>query len=374
MESWGGGEQVLLDLASTIKEFKIIITSPPGNASKIFKENLIEVYELRGLKKLFKTAIHWSLLNKFRILLGILTSLPKLYRIIKSEKIDLILANGNFAGLYTFPLSKLTNVKFIVIQHFVYDKLSTETKITAYLARFAERLVCVSQAVANKTKTFVKNNLLGKIIVIHNGVQIPKLKIGEAYNTHDGINIGIVGSILRWKGIDQILEALIPIIKERNDVMISVIGSTSVDPDSVIYFNELKNYVKSHNVEEKIKFPGNIKTKSEIYSPLNIAINYSRSPEAFSLTTAEAMSFGKIVIAANLGGPKELIDNEKNGFLCEPNKPEELKRIVEYCIDNLHTEQLQKVRLDAKLKIETTFSLDVFRSKYTGLFQEVILD
>ena len=165
MESWGGGEQVLLDLASTIKEFKIIITSPPGNAFKIFKENLIEVYELRGLKKLFKTAAHWSPLNKFRILLGILISLPKLYRIIKSEKIDLILANGNFAGLYAFPLSKLTNVKFIVIQHFVYDKLSTETKITAYLARFAERLVCVSQAVANKTKTFVKNNLLGKIIV-----------------------------------------------------------------------------------------------------------------------------------------------------------------------------------------------------------------
>ncbi|MEE9450698.1 MAG: glycosyltransferase family 4 protein [Ignavibacteriaceae bacterium] len=372
MESWGGGEQVLLDLALTKKEFKIIITSPPGNASKIFKKNLIEVYELRSLKKLFKTATHWSLLNKFKILMGILTSLPKLYRIIKSEKIDLILANGNFAGLYTFPLSKLTNIKFIIIQHFIYDKLSVETKITAYLARFAERLVCVSQTVANKTKTFVKNNLFEKIIVIHNGVQIPALMIGKKYTANDVINIGIVGSILRLKGIDQILEALIPIIKDRKDVMISIIGSTSVDPDSVIYFNELKNYIKSHNVDEKIKFPGNIKTKSEIYSPLNIVINYSRIPEAFSLTTAEAMSFGKIVIAANLGGPMELIDNKKNGFLCDPNKPEELKKIVEYCINNLHTEQLQQIRLNARLKIETTFSLDVFRTKYIGLFQEVI--
>ena len=127
-----------------------------------------------------------------------------------------------------------------------------------------------------------------------------------------------------------------------------------------------------HQPLEVLLSPGSIKTKSEIYSPLNIVINYSRSPEAFSLTTAEAMSFGKIVITANIGGPTELIDNEKNGFLCEPNKPEELKKIVEYCINNLHTEQLQQIRLNARLKIETTFSLDVFRTKYNGLFQEVI--
>ena len=116
MESWGGGEQVLLNLATSITDYEIIIATPPGNALDKFKKNHIKVYKVNSLKKFEKESADWHLKEKLIILFRIIFSLPGLLLFVKQEKIDLVLANGNFAALYALPLSKISGVKFIIIQ------------------------------------------------------------------------------------------------------------------------------------------------------------------------------------------------------------------------------------------------------------------
>jgi glycosyltransferase involved in cell wall biosynthesis len=372
MESWGGGEQVLLNLATSITDYEIIIASPSGNSLDIFKKNHIKVFKVKNLKKLYKVSDDWHLKDKLIILFRIISSLPRLLLLVKNENIDIILANGNFAALYAVPLSKISGVKFIITQHFIYYKNSTQARITSYITKYAEKLICVSNAMANTIRSIVNENFHEKILVIYNGIVIPedyskKINVDESI-----INIGIVGSILRWKGIDQILKALNPILTNAEDITVSIIGSTTKDPDSEIYYGELNKYIQSHNFENKIKFLGELDTKSDIYSSLDMVINYSRDPESFSLTVAEAMSFGKIVIGPQIGGPAELIENEDSGFLCEPNNPDKLKEVVEYCINNFDSEEFTMIRRNARKRIVDYFSIDNLKNNYSVLFNKLI--
>jgi len=372
MDSWGGGEQVLLNLATSITDYEIIIASPPGKSFDIFKKYHIKVFKVKSLKKVFKENADWHLKDKLFILLRIISSLPGLLLFVKHEKIDLIIANGNFAALYAAPISKISGVKFIITQHFIYYKYSTQAKITSYLAKYAERLICVSNSMADTIKSIVKKNFHEKILVIYNGIVIPKDYSNKITVNVTVINIGIVGSILRWKGIDQILEALNPILTNGKDIIVSIIGSITTDPDSELFYTELINYIRFHNFEKKIKFLGEFDSKSDIYSSLDIVINYSRNPESFSLTVAEAMSFGKIVIGPKIGGPTELIVNEYSGFLCEPNNPDKLKDVVEFCIDNFDSEEFIMIRRNARKRIVEYFSIDNLKNNYSELFRALI--
>jgi len=371
MESWGGGEQVLLNLATSITDYEIIIASPPGNSLEIFKKNHIKVYKEKNLKKLFKVNTDWHINDKLIIIFRIVFALPGLLLFIKKEKIDLILANGNFAALYALPLSKISGIKFIITQHFIYCKNSTQARITSYVAKYAEKLICVSNAMADTIKLIVNKNSHEKILVIYNGVEIPEDYSNKINVDEKIINIGIVGSILRWKGIDQILEQLNPMLKNRGDIIVSIIGSTTTDPDSEIFHSELKYYIRSYNFEKKVKFLGKLDSKSDIYSSLDIVINYSRDPESFSLTVAEAMSFGKIVIGPQMGGPAELIENGYSGFLCEPTKPDKLKDLVEYCIDNFDSEEFIMIRRNARKRMIECFSIEKFKNNYLELFRKL---
>lgn len=372
MESWGGGEQVLLNLATSITDYEIIIATPTGNALDKFKKNHIKVYKVNSLKKFEKVSADWHLKDKLIILFRIIFSLPGLLLFVKQEKIDLVLANGNFAALYALPLSKISGVKFIIIQHFIYYKNSTQARITSYLAKYAEKLICVSKSMADTIKSIVNKDFHERILVIYNGIEIPKDYSNKIKVDETVINIGIVGSILRWKGIDQILEALSPILINEEGIIVSIIGSTTSDSDSKLYHSELKSYIQSHNLENKIKFLGEFDTKSDIYSSLGIVINYSRDPESFSLTVAEAMSFSKIVVGPQIGGPAELIENGYSGFLCEPNNPDKLKDIVESCIENFDSEELAMIRSNARKRIIEYFSIEKLKNNYSELFRSLI--
>jgi len=370
MESWGGGEQVLYDIVKSIREHQFIVASPNKDFYKRFNDENSKLVAINSLRKVYSGNNGWSFASKILILLRLIMASSKLISVIKREPVDFVLANGNFAALFAFALHKIKKMNFIIIQHNILSKPSSEKKIISFLTKYSKKIVCVSNSVAENIISITNDNQHEKIVVIYNGVQVPEETLLKS-GVKEEITIGIVGSILRWKGIDNIIKILTPLILKTENVYISIIGSTTEDPDSVKLLDELKEYISNNSLDNKIKFLGGLKNKSEIYSRLDILINYSRDPEAFSLTVAEAMSHSKIVIAKNIGGPKELIENDVSGFLCDPNNPEELLLRTEYCITHINKNNFQQIRTNARLRIENKFSLNIFKEKYEKLFQEV---
>ena len=372
MQSWGGGEEFLLKLAANIKEYKFIIASPEGEPVKTFEQNGIEAIRINSLKKFYRRNNAWGITSGIKILFNITISTIRVIKVILTSKIDLILANGNFAGMYGVPVKILTRKKFIIVQHLIHKEESFEAKILKMLYRYSDKLVSISDSVSENLQLILGDDFKKKTTKIRHGIILPELD--ESYaDKKENISIGIVGSIIRLKAIDNIFEAAKESIYQNKNVHIHIFGAPREDePDSVIYEKELMKFIVDANLERNVHFHGFEKSKEKIYSSIDILINYSSIPESFSLTVLEALLFGKIVIASDVGGPRELITNNKNGFLVPPSNTKALSEKIKYCIGKFNSIEIEAVRNNARKSVEENFSLERFSSEYKRLFDSIL--
>jgi len=70
------------------------------------------------------------------------------------------------------------------------------------------------------------------------------------------------------------------------------------------------------------------------YGNARFVIIPSRCPDSCPTVALEAMSAGKAVVAANIGGLRDLVVGGKTGLLVHPNSPEELAKAMQYLLDN----------------------------------------
>ncbi len=372
MQSWGGGEEFLIKLAANIKEYNIVVASPEGEPMKIFRQNGIKTIRINNLKKFYRKENTWGTASWIKIFFNLLVSAIRLIKVILTHKIDLILANGNFAGLYSVPLKIFTRKKLVVIQHLIYKEGSLETKILKMLSRYADKLVCISDSVSDNLQLICGEDCTIKMVKIYHGINLPEPdEVDSIKNVN--INIGVVGSIIRLKAIDKVIQAAKESLFINRDVHLHIYGLPREDePDSIQYEKELVKFISEANLERNVHFHGFEKSKAKIYGSIDILINYSSIPESFSFTVLEALSFGKIVIASDVGGPKELIKNNVNGFLVPPSDTLALSEKIKYCIEKFNSIEIETVRNNARKSVEQKFSMERFSSDYKKLFDSIL--
>ena len=74
----------------------------------------------------------------------------------------------------------------------------------------------------------------------------------------------------------------------------------------------------------QVKFIDHCDDMALAYKISDIIISASIEPEAFGRVAVEAQSMQKLIIASNIGGSNETIDDEKTGLLFESGDPKSL--------------------------------------------------
>lgn len=370
MQSWGGGEEFLLNLYGNVKEYNFFIVSPEGKPNQIFKENGIKTYTINSLRKIYRNSEKWNAGSKLKIILNIIKSTFSFVKIIQTNNINIILANGNFAGLYVFISKIITRKKLVVVQHLIYNKNSVEGKIISILNKYSDKLICVSNAVAENIRNHLNNKSNDNLIVIHNGINIPENIKADLSND---IRIGMVGSIIKIKGIGLVLDALKDILVQKPNIKFYIYGDVTSENDSVNYESRLNKFIELNNIGDKVFFCGHEEEKDKLYNNLDIIINFTTISEAFPLSILEAMSYKKIVITQNEGGPKEIIEDNLNGFLIEKGDKNQLKEKINYCLENFYSIEFDEIRNNARKTIKNNYGLNIFSAKYKELFDKLII-
>ncbi len=371
MESWGGGELFLSNLVKGNDGFDFIIASPPGKAYEAFKGNNFKLIKINSLQKIYSKSGKWHFKDKLQLFYNLIISLIFLVIAIQKNNPILILANGNLAALYSFLATKLTNRKMIVVQHLLYVKNSLDAKVVAFICKRVYKLICVSNAVAIRTKEILGTKGNDKIDVIYNGVSLPQ--IDRLTEKLEKINIGFVGSIIRAKGLDKILMAVTPVLTENKNVFMHVFGFKLTIDDSQSYYKKIQFIIRNNKLENKVLLHGHLDSKDQIYESIDILINFSNVEESLGYNILEAMSYSKIVIGTNSGGIPELIIDKKSGFLVEQNNIKQLTNTVNYCIKNINSDELLDIRKNARELVKTKFSSEQFNKKYENLFNSIIV-
>ena len=161
-----------------------------------------------------------------------------------------------------------------------------------------------------------------KVTVIPNAVDIESFEPGglpdAALKRKLGLDgcgvIGFIGSFYAYEGLDLLLDALPAILAQRPDVRVLLVGGGPQDA-------ALKAQAQSMGLADKVIFTGRVPhDQVQRYYDLVDVLAYPRHSMRLTelvtpLKPLEAMAQGRILVASDVGGHKELIRHGHTGML-----------------------------------------------------------
>jgi glycosyltransferase involved in cell wall biosynthesis len=169
-----------------------------------------------------------------------------------------------------------------------------------------------------------------RVETVYNGVDVghwdadvyPEKPAGEGVVT-------AVGNIRRVKGHDLLIRAAAMIAPRFPGVTFSVAGAV-LEED---YFAQLKELVTELGLEGRFLFLGGISDPRKHLAGSDIFVMPSRS-EGFSNAVIEAMVAGLPVVATDVGGNSEAVEDGVNGFIVPVENADALAKAIEKLLDN----------------------------------------
>jgi glycosyltransferase involved in cell wall biosynthesis len=137
----------------------------------------------------------------------------------------------------------------------------------------------------------------------------------HAYGVTRRVAVALIGQITPLKGHEELLGAAARVTAERTDVEFIVVGEDR-EPGAP-FEKRLRRRARELGVEPFVRFVG---YQPDLYGVL-AAVDAVAVPswnEAFSLVAAEAMAAGRPVVATNVGGLAEIVEDGVTGLLVPP--------------------------------------------------------
>ena len=232
------------------------------------------------------------------------------------------------------------------------------------ILRYADHIIGNSQASAD----FVKR-LSGRTDcqVIYRGANIeriegiePRSDLREKYA--DKTIIAFIGRLIDGKGVRDLIAAVARL--ERNGILSFIIGS---GPEE----ESLKKLVSKYQLDSQVIFFGNLPFLESIavLKTADIVVNPSYT-EGLPTAVTEAALCQKAIIATDVGGTREIISGNNDGYLTQPKNIEQLKDKLSDLID--HPEKRLVFGQNAYQAVKSKFSWDHATDQYLEVFSKLL--
>lgn len=243
--------------------------------------------------------------------------------------------------------------------------------INMLMGRYADKIVTVSQAVANhiKQSPFIKDS---QVEVIYNGVDnavyypMDASSIREKFDiAQDALVIGMIGRVNAIKGQNDFIEAVEPLL-EKNEKAVAFLAG-GVFHGEEWRLEELDNRIASSSVVSQIHRIDYYDKTSELYNMFDIFVLPSIKPDSLPTVVLEAMACSKPVVGYNNGGIAEMVVDDKSGYLVKPNRPQELSNAISLLLDS--SEKREKFGRVGYQRQRELFSLEIYIKNFSELYK-----
>jgi glycosyltransferase involved in cell wall biosynthesis len=301
----------------------------------------------------------------------------KLVRLIQEREVDILHTHLPYSGIVGRIAAIIAGVKAIVsTEHSQIEMYHPITKLGSILTYPLNRAnIAVSQAAARSIQKYTRIHP-ERIHLIYNGINFNDLKkiqtdpqlVKKSFGIErDSLVVGTVANIRPEKGYPYLVEAARLVLDQRPDVRFLFVGREK-KPGELI---RLEEQAKHLGIRDKIIFTGFRPDALQIIAAFDV-FTLSSIWEAFAITILEAMALGKPVVATNVGGCPEAIDEGVNGFLVAPRHPEQLASRILYLLND----EVLRSRMgdEGRNKVINNFSVECVVRKVEQIYLSIVKD
>ncbi|CAN5194505.1 hypothetical protein BH23BAC3_BH23BAC3_14210 [soil metagenome] len=189
-------------------------------------------------------------------------------------------------------------------------------------------------------------------------------EVGESNEVPKQNSLLFFGSIRDYKGLDVLIDACTKISKIK-DWTLGIYGKPEMD------ISDLKMKVKDQGIFEHINWHTGWIEEDDIdkifHSHEIVILPYKHIDNSGLLHLA--MSYGKPIIASRLGSLEDIIEDGKNGILCEPGNPEELAKKISLLLGD--EDLKRKIGDNAAQLMKTKHSIDRIGQLHCELYKRI---
>lgn len=311
-----------------------------------------------------------------------LFNICKLTKIMKENNIQIVHSQGGRADFFARLAARKAMISAVVSTVAMpvegYDVSLFKKVLYVILDRFSERFVSkfivVSEAL-RKRLIKIHRVPFEKIVKICNGVELDldtglrtsdirnKLKL-EFMIPEDAILIGVIGRLVWQKGLTYFIRAIKQILDDRRqlsaDIRFIIVGEGNKR-------KSLEHTAKKLGIEENVVFTGFRNDAERILKALDILVLPSVL-EGQPIVLLEAMAMGKAIVATNIEGVNETVDNGVTGVLIPPGDSGALAEAI-VCLlkDNKKAQEMADA---SRLAVEKNFTINQMIEKTENVYHD----
>ncbi|NLF07968.1 MAG: polysaccharide deacetylase family protein, partial [Pirellulaceae bacterium] len=210
-----------------------------------------------------------------------------------------------------------------------------------------------------------------RVTVIHNPLPAKRLAEGlanvasrQSLGIGDGEQVvGMVAVVKPIKDYATFLRSARLVLDKLPRTRFLAIG-----PEEPHYAGEMRQLARDLGIDGQVSWLGPMPNPMSVLPLLDAAVLSSRS-EAMSNSIVEYMAAGRAIVATDVGGARELIDDGRTGFLVPPQSPESMARRISQLLADPKLQNI--IGENARQKAENDFSKEIIFRKYTEFYSRM---
>jgi L-malate glycosyltransferase len=219
--------------------------------------------------------------------------------------------------------------------------------------------------------------------VRRHSIEVDRIEPARVQTIYNGLNLGdwnptprpanaegefliaTVGNIRRVKGHDVFIRAAAIVVDQFPKARFRIAGAV-LEPD---FFTELQELVLGLNLANHFHFDGVVKNLRQYLAAADIFVLPSRS-EGFSNAIVEAMAASLPVVATDVGGSREAVQDGVSGFLVPSDDPQALAAAILRLLSD--PAQAQAMGVEGRSLAAANFTTEAMMSAITSAYGNLL--
>lgn len=273
------------------------------------------------------------------------------------RKHEFAIVHQHFAGRTMRQIIRAsTKAQLIVQLHARIGEVDAARNVP-HAVRNADLVIAVSHAVARQVEA-------QKPVVVYSGVESSENleRADTAANT--SIVVGAACRLVDIKGLPDLIRAIGLLSREFPNLHLEIAGD---GPE----LENLEEQARRLNLAERVRFLGWRHDLGPVFRGWDIFAMPSLT-EAFPMAALEAMAQGLPIVASNVGGLPELVEDGETGYLVPPSNAEALAKALRTLI--VDRERRQRMGHAGYRRIREHFSADRMVAQTAAIYESLLAE